>query len=508
MNCIDEQPTDTPSLAASTSSSSERARHEEGIVARAQHTLDHLQASTAILVGGAATSIIRGLHLGGGTSLPGTLARAVDADVAGALSAQLRHGSVVITGTNGKTSTCGLATAVLRSTGLRVWHNREGANLARGITASLIQHASVTGKLHEHGDAAFVFEVDEAAASTVVAELQPRVLVVLNLFRDQLDRYGEVQAVAERWRRMIRTLPPSTTLVLNADDPAVAALADVHVDGAVLYFGIDEVPSAAAGAHWLDVVDTRTCPRCQAPLVYSHRFYSHIGHWTCPACGATRPTLDVRAREITLRGLEQTLFTLILPDGAAETALALPGLYNVYNALAAAGVGVAFEATAAAAHAGLERFRPAFGRAERIQVGARGVGIYLTKNPTGLNEVLRVLAADGVPHYLLLLLNDHIADSQDVSWIWDADLEQMAGLAHSLTVGGDRALDLALRLKYAGVQVDHIEPAVGRALAWALAQLPAGETLYVLPTYTAMLAVRGELERQGYTEHYWGHADE
>jgi lipid II isoglutaminyl synthase (glutamine-hydrolysing) len=302
------------------------------------------------------------------------------------------------------------------------------------------------------------------------------------------------------------------------------------------------------------VIDTRTCPRCRAPLDYAQRFYSHVGHWACPACGYARPAPRVRARDVQPAGLDATRFVLETPGGVAEVTLALPGLYNVYNALAAAAAGHLMGASLDATVKALRRFTPAFGRAERILVDGRQVRLLLAKNPTGLNEVLRALSSagsvsgpePGPGRHLFLLLNDHAADGEDVSWIWDADFERVAGLACSVVVGGTRAADLAVRLKYAGVPMTldagagdaadgggrpdrnaaidaadasgaaspgggaipvTVESNVARALDAALANVPPGETLYVVPTYTAMLAVRAELERRGFAPHYWETAD-
>ena len=250
------------------------------------------RAAIAVIAGRASGALARRLRLGAGTSLPGLVARRVDPTVARYLAAQLRYGSVVITGTNGKTTTSGLVAYVLRAGGLRVWRNREGANLARGITAALIIRARPSGRLRWHGSAAAVFEVDEAAFPQVIDEVRPRAIVVTNLFRYQLDRYGEVDTVAERWREALDAVSFETRLVLNADDPAVAALANGARAERSVYFGVEEAPSSghiSVANVAPEVIDTRTCPRCRAPLVYTARFYSHIGHWACSACGYARP---------------------------------------------------------------------------------------------------------------------------------------------------------------------------------------------------------------------------
>jgi UDP-N-acetylmuramyl tripeptide synthase len=454
-------------------------------------------------------ALSRRLRRGGGTSLPGLVAQRIYPDVTAHLAAQLRHGAVVITGTNGKTTTSGMTAGALRAAGLRVWRNREGANLLRGIAAALIIRAQPSGRLRWEGNAAAVFEVDEAAFPAVVAVVRPRVVAVTNLFRDQLDRYGEVDTVAERWHTTLRGLPATTTLVLNADDPAVAALAEGFA-GRVLFFRVEN--TAQDGTDGTDgageVVDTRTCPRCGGVLAFAPRFYSHIGHWSCPACGETRPTPALAAGDVRLERLEGVRFTLVTPDGDARpVAMSLPGLYNVYNALAAAAIGQAMGAGTDAIVEALSRFSAAFGRAERIAAGDRTVQLLLAKNPTGLNEVLRALAAVPGPLHLLLALNDRAADGEDVSWIWDAEVERAGGIAARVTVGGTRAYDLALRLKYAGISPARVEPDPAAALEAALVATPPGETLYVVPTYTAMLAVRAELERRGHTPHYWEQRD-
>jgi lipid II isoglutaminyl synthase (glutamine-hydrolysing) len=498
-----------------------RDRRQSGPLRRAR-------AAGAVILGRAAGATARRLRLGAGTSLPGLVAGRIDPGIIGYLGSQLRHGSLVVTGTNGKTTTSGLLAYTLRDAGMRVWRNREGANLLRGVAAALVIRARPHGRLRRQGNAAAVFEVDEAAFPAVVAEARPRVVVVTNLFRDQLDRYGEVDTVIERWRGALAGLSDATTLVLNADDPAVASLGDGFV-GRVVHYGLADAGPApgAEGARDLsdqngsaagEVIDTRTCPRCHAPLEYARRFYSHVGHWRCLACGNARPAPAVEARAVAA-GLDGSAFTLAAPGGAVEVALPLPGLYNVYNAVAAYAAASVLGADLAAAQKALARFAPAFGRGERVAVDGRTVRILLAKNPTGLNEVLRALATlkEGeVGCHLLLALNDHAADGEDVSWIWDANFEAVAALAQSVTISGTRAYDLALRLKYAGLPLSGaagdparfaIEPDLAAALDVALARTGAGETLYVVPTYTAMLALRAELERRGHAARYWETVD-
>lgn len=466
------------------------------------------RAAIAVLIGRASGGLTRRLGISGGTSLPGLVAQIADPGLIQRLAAQARYGVVVVTGTNGKTTTSGIVSRVLRVGGLRVWRNKEGSNLARGIATSLLRQAGPSGRLRENGDGAFVFEVDEAAFARIATDLQPRVTVVTNLFRDQLDRYGEVDTVAERWRVSLKRLPATSILALNADDPAVAALADDFA-GKVIYFGVETTPTHDNADELTQVIDTRTCPRCRSVLNFDPRFYSHIGHWSCANCGFARPTTQISARVISA-DITGARLTLITPGGSGEVTTNLPGLYNVYNALAAAAAGYAVGVEFAAIAGGLAQFTPAFGRAETIPANGRFIRILLTKNPTGLNEALRALVGDrtGPRKHLLMLLNDRAADGEDVSWIWDADFEQLAGTTATLTASGGRAYDLALRLKYAGEAPQFVEPDVSAALDHALAATPEGETLYIVPTYTAMLAVRGEIEKRGFAARYWETPDE
>ena len=257
-------------------------------------------------------------------------------------------------------------------------------------------------------------------------------------------------------------------------------------------FGIDDasVGSPRPG----DASDARTCFSCGEPLVYRHAYVGHLGDWRCSACDAARPTPDIRAREIRARGLDGTQFELATPDGATTIELGVGGLYNVYNALGAATAASDLGVDLGRVATSLADARAAFGRQERLNVNGHPVRILLGKNPTGLNEALRTLQGRNAPLHLLVLLNDGLADGTDVSWIWDTDWEALAPRVKSLIVGGSRAADIGLRLEYAGLPAPlSAQPDVGRALGEALAALPDGAELTVLPTYTALLDVRARL---------------
>ena len=245
-----------------------------------------LNAGLAVIAGRTVGALSRRLHLGGGTSIVGVVAQRVYPGIVAHLATQLEYGCVLITGTNGKTTTSSFITAILRDGGLRVWRNREGSNLERGVASSLVIRALPNGHLRRSGHAISVLEIDEAALPHLVQELPARVVVFTNLFRDQLDRYGEVDSVATFWRNAISQLPQTTTLVLNADDPGVAFLGESFT-GKKVYYGIDDLALnqlADTETARYQVMDTRTCPRCGGEFVYDARFYSHMGHYHCPQC--------------------------------------------------------------------------------------------------------------------------------------------------------------------------------------------------------------------------------
>ncbi len=417
----------------------------------------------------------------GGTSLPGKVLLRLDAHAIGRLSRRLPHGSSVISATNGKTTTAAMVSGILRRGGAHLVHNSAGANMSGGIAAALLDGDGDTG----------LFEVDEFWLGDVVEELSPRAMLLANLFRDQLDRYGELETIAERWANVVASVP-GTRLVLNADDPLVADLGRDAADA--LYFGVDDPAMASAGMQ--HAADSKHCRRCGAPYVYDAIYMGHLGHYHCEACGARRPEPAVRATDVVLDGVRGASFMLHTPAGDARVALPLPGLYNVYNALGAATLALALDAPFTDVVAGLQEATAAFGRAETVMIAERELSIMLVKNPAGANEVLRTLALEPGEHDVFCVLNDNIADGRDVSWIWDADFDLLAPRVGRAVCSGTRAAEMALRLKYAGVPVQRIE--VCNALAEGLDRALDGEgRLFALPTYTAMLALREELVARG-----------
>jgi len=427
---------------------------------------------------------------GGGTTLPGKLLWKLDPAAVDALAARLPLGVVLQSGTNGKTTTTAMAARILGAEHPLAW-NRAGANLLSGIASAL---------LTADGARLGLFEVDEAALPEAIRRTRPRVVGLANLFRDQLDRYGELELVAERWRDAVAAIPSETRLVLNADDPVVADLAGERVS--VLRYGLDDRRHARPSLQ--HAADSKYCLRCGAPYVYEAAYVGHLGDYRCDACGHARPPLDVAAREIELHGLQSSRFTLGTVQGQIDVELALPGLYNVYNATAAAALSLAAGASLESVRAGLEGFSAAFGRFERIAVGSRTLVMLLIKNPAGANEALHTLET-GVPPVLVVALNDAIADGRDVSWIWDVDFEPLLPHAQHVVATGERAAELGLRLLYGGLPRERLEvvPALERALDRGVELTEAGDELVVLPTYTAMLALRGILTERGLVRPYW-----
>jgi UDP-N-acetylmuramyl tripeptide synthase len=453
-----------------------------------------------VLLARATGSVSRHSGRGGGTTLPGRLLLRLAPDAIARLGEGLDR-TTLVSATNGKTTTAGMIAAALRADGREPIHNRAGSNMTWGVATALLEQAGAEG----------LFEVDEAWLPRVVAELDPGLVVLGNLFRDQLDRYGELERLADDWAAMVEGRAGSSEFILNADDPLIADLgrdAQLRRRDGVTYFGIED-PSQALPelqhAH-----DAKHCRRCGSPYAYARAFVGHLGHYECPNCAADRPTPDVAATEIELRGMSGSRVQLRTPAGSAELELPLPGLYNVYNALAAVAAASRLGLSLDRVVGALSTVEAAFGRVETIAVGDVAVSILLIKNPAGANEVLRTLGLEagregdpGPGLDLWIALNDGIADGRDVSWIWDADFELLAGTVRRVFCSGTRAAEIALRLKYAGLGVESIEvePAIEGSFDRAVSV--AGERLFALPTYTALIELRKLLTRRRLAPEFW-----
>ena len=447
---------------------------------------------------------------GGGTTLPGRVLLRLEPEAIARLGAGLSGGATIVSATNGKTTTAGMIAAILAAEGRPPVHNRAGSNMTWGVATALLEQRGAEG----------LFEVDEAWLPRVAQQLEPRLIVLGNLFRDQLDRYGEMEALAEEWAKVVAAAPAGTGLALNADDPLIADLGrdpdtERPRDG-VLYFGIEDHSQALPELQ--HAFDAKHCRRCGHPYAYEVAFVGHLGHYSCPNCGAQRPRPDVAATRIELHGMDGSAATVRVPGGEIEVELPLPGLYNVYNALAAIAAALRLGVEPGRIAAALRGMHAAFGRVETIPIGERQVSILLIKNPAGANEVLRTLKLESSSQKspdsgdncertggidLWIALNDRIADGRDVSWVWDADFEVLEGTVRRVTCAGTRAPEMALRLKYAGWPEDSIavEPDIGTSLDAALAASPG--RLFALPTYTALLELRKLLADRGLAKEFW-----
>ena len=436
----------------------------------------------------------------GGTALPGLVALTIDPDFIAALASDLAHGVVLVSGTNGKTTTTRMLSDIVRATGWAPTHNRSGSNLERGIAGALLTESTWRGE--PSGDIG-LFEVDEASLPLVLARISPRVVLVTNLFRDQMDRYFEIDQLARRIGDAIAKLDPRVTLVLNADDPIVAWLGQRHT-GPVVYFGVDD---PAVGGRVPQVIsDATRCPRCKQPLRYERVVLAHEGDWSCPSCGLARPDREVAATAVALTPVSSEIQLRTAVASAFDPVrVPIAGLYNAYNALAALAVARALDIALPTAALAIANFRPAFGRLEQVAVDGREMRLILVKNPAGFNAAIGALLETGRRPRLLAALNDRDADGRDVSWIWDADFETLAPAVEHAVVTRIRSRDLANRLKYAGVARERIEvvDAWGSALDRAIGAAPVGGEVVVLATYTAMQALRAELARRGHVAPFW-----
>ena len=444
----------------------------------------------------AAGSLSRRSGRGGGTTLPGRLLVRMAPDAIDRHASRLDRRSIVVSSTNGKTTTAGMIAGILRAAGRTPVHNRAGSNMHWGVATALLEQSGDEG----------LFELDEAWLPRVAPHLHPRLLVLGNLFRDQLDRYGELERLADEWVELVASLEGSCEFALNADDPLIADLGrdrDLRRRPGVTYFGIEDTSQALPELQ--HAFDAKHCRRCGAPYVYDRAFVGHLGHYRCPDCGADRPVPDIAATRIELHGISGSSVLVTTPEGELDLELPLPGLYNVYNALAAVTAGLRSGVPLQQVREGLESMRAVFGRVETIEMSGRRVSILLIKNPAGANEVLRTLmleSADGGID-LWIALNDRIADGRDVSWIWDADFEILADGVRRVICAGTRAPEMALRLKYAGWPEDTIEVVgpIEESLDEAVAAAP--DRVFALPTYTALLELRTLLANRGLAADFW-----
>ena len=397
---------------------------------------------------------------------------------------------MLVSATNGKTTTSAMVAEILRPR-LRIAHNNSGANLVSGVASTLLRAGGA-----ELG----LFEVDEARCPRSRGGSGRRRCSSATSSATSSTATASSSSSPRAGARPSRSCPtPSSSL--NGDDPQVGDLAHVH--GGARVFGLDDPRRARPALQ--HAADSKYCLRCGTPYEYAAAYVGHLGDYACPNCGHARPPLDVVAREIELEGLDGASFALHAPEGVVRVQLALPGLYNVYNAVGAAALALTLGVPIDEVAAGLERFSAAFGRFERIAVGDRRLLMLLIKNPAGANEVVRTLVEGSAPRIAVIALNDEIADGRDVSWIWDVDFEPLLEGLDRLVATGERAAELALRFAYGGLSRERIEvvPSLAAALDRGLELTPSGGELVVLPTYTAMLALRKIVASRGHVANYW-----
>ena len=428
----------------------------------------------------------------GGTALPGSLALKLCPDIVARLSRGVR--TVMVTGTNGKTTTCRMIEQMLLDAKIDCMANRSGSNLERGIAADLCANASLTGRPKKR---TAVIECDEAAFKRVCGEINPEVVVVTNIFRDQLDRYGEVTHTLESIRIGLESVQRAT-VCLDADDSLVASLAPDAPDR-VRFFGID-----AALGQGSEISDAPRCIVCGAEYEYDFHTFAHLGGFKCPKCGYSRTEPDVAVAGVDTLGPDGSVFEIRVDGEYYTAALSLPAAYNLYNAAAAVAAATALGVGAEGALKSLSHIESGFGRMERFELGKAKVTMVLVKNPAGCDRAIDYLAGQDFGT-AVFCLNDGQADGTDVSWIWDAGFERIfaGGKApQRLIVSGTRAEDMRLRLKYAGADegsVTIIRDVV--ELTDAIAQCEG--TVCVMPTYTAMLPLRAELAERVGRKEFW-----
>lgn len=419
------------------------------------------------VVGKFVSFLSRIANLGAGATWSGEIVLRIRADILDYFSRKLKKGCILVVGTNGKTTTSLMIKKILEEEGNKVIHNESGANLLNGIVSAFISKSSWSGNINADWG---VFEIDENSLPQVLRFITPKVLVILNLFRDQLDRYGEVDVIAEKWGKALAKLPKETKIILNADDPLIAHLGKSAAS--TFYFGLDDPKLFQKQME--HATDSIFCLNCGSRLTFDGIYYSHIGIWKCSKCKEKRPTPTISSWDYPL-----------------------PGLYNRYNTLAAVSVAKSLGIADNSIRNALRNFSPAFGRQEEFEINGKKIKIFLAKNPAGFNESLRTVISLGARE-ILFALNDRIPDGRDVSWIWDVDFEMLPDYV-DIIVSGDRVYDMALRIKYAlesqnSKEKFKIYENVREAISEGLNSIEEGETLYILPTYSAMLEVRNILK--------------
>ncbi|HKT40685.1 MAG TPA: MurT ligase domain-containing protein, partial [Ktedonobacterales bacterium] len=440
----------------------------------------------------------RMLKIGGGTSLPGMLARKIDPDVLRKVVGASKAKKLAITGSNGKTTTAHIVAAIAAANELKITQNRAGANMLQGVTTVAVNAANLRGELD---DDLLVIEVDEGTFHRAIPEINPDVVIVNNVFRDQLDRYGELYKVAGNIERIVRELPASATVALNADDPLVANF--VEMPARRLYFGLDA--PAIGGTKPEHSADSVRCPRCQAYFEYDAVYVSHLGAYRCPNCGFARPKLDIALTAASLPPQGPTSITVRTPAGEVSLTMPLLGMHNVYNAVGALAGAYALGMDLSQAASGLANIKPVFGRLEPIKAGDQTVYLSFVKNPTSYNTMLNTVKTwPGQKHVLVAASNTPV-DGEDFAWFWDVEIEDIAADLLTVTCSGLKAEELAMRFKYAGVPEEKLEIIHDRAAALdvGLRKAGPGGSLFIFAGYTPVRELRRTMADRGWVGYEW-----
>ena len=455
----------------------------------------------AISAGKLAGASGRFFRIGGGTSLPGMIARRIDPNILKSVVGASTAEKIVITGSNGKTTTARMTATIADYAGQRVSHNRTGSNMLQGVTSVAVNFADMFGRLDSD---VLLFEIDEGTIPLAVPEIQPDVVLITNIFRDQLDRYGELYSVAKALDKMLESLPETSTILLNGNDPQVANFGQ-NAKAQRLFFGLETtevgtpVPEQSA--------DIIRCIHCQEDLLYEVAYMSHLGLYRCPNCGYTLPKLDFAATAVQLApdGEGPSHVKIRTPKGEIELDIPLPGVHNVYNAVAAIGATMSAGFDMAKAPAAIASIRPAFGRLEKIQAGDQTIYLAFVKNPTSFNLMLRLIKQHSTEKHALIVASNTVIDGEDFAWLWDVDLEEIAPDIRDIVCSGSKAEELAMRMKYADIPINKISTIHEReaALDAALKNAGPGGTLYIMASYTPTNELRRIMQKRGWVKHFW-----
>jgi UDP-N-acetylmuramyl tripeptide synthase len=455
----------------------------------------------AISAGKLAGASGRFFRIGGGTSLPGMIARRIDPNVLKSVVGASKAKKIVITGSNGKTTTARMTAAIADAGGRRVSQNRTGSNLLQGVTSVAVNFADMFGRLDRD---VLLFEIDEATIPLAVPEIQPDVIVITNIFRDQLDRYGELYSVARALNKMLESLPETASIILNGNDPQVANLGS-NAKAKRIFFGLETTEvGTPIPEHSADII---RCIHCDSDFIYEVAYMSHLGIYRCPECGYTLPALDVAVTSVSLApdGEGPSHIKLRTPKGEMKLEIPLPGLHNVYNVAAAIAAATAAGFPLDKTQPALSNIRTAFGRLEKIQAGDKTIYLSFVKNPTSFNLILRLIAQHSGKKHLLLAASHTVVDGEDFAWLWDVDIEEIADTVLDAVCSGNKPEELAMRLKYAEIPVDKttLIPDREAALDEALKNVDPGGTLYIMSSYTPTQELRRIMQKRGWVKHFW-----